>query len=99
MFQSVVIAISTITAAMSVYFKLSETKGLNVYNTILTTITFKEKLFEIRALDVLGTGSILLSVFELYWLIILINFYTQTKRRGWKNGIENKMKTASNIVK
>ena len=90
LFQAIVIVLLIITVVMSVYLKVSQKTGLKVYDTMLTTITIKDRLFEIRTLNVLVTGSIFLLVFELYWIRILISYYSKMRRYSLNYGDKNK---------
>ena len=65
---------------MILCIKMSEKVTLKVYDTVFTTIAFNEKSIEIRMFDVLCTGSILLSIFEIYFLVIIARLYYVTKK-------------------
>ena len=65
---------------MILCIKMSEKVTLKVYDTVFTTIAFNEKSIEIKMFDVLCTGSISLTILEIYFLAIIVRLYYETRK-------------------
>ena len=79
-FQIMIVGLLTILSVMILYIRMSEKVTLKVYDTVFTTIAFNEKSIEIRMFDVLCTGSISLTILEIYFLAIIVRLYYVTKK-------------------